>query len=121
MKAGLRFVWFIAGLLSLALGVVGAFLPVLPTVPFLLLAAFFFARSSERVHDWLISHNVFGPPINDWRRNGSIRRPAKILATISIVATLGVSLALGFVAIVIILQAIILSAVLLFIWSRPEV
>jgi uncharacterized membrane protein YbaN (DUF454 family) len=116
----MRFVWLLLGLLSLALGAVGAFLPLLPTVPFLLLSAFFFARSSDRLHDWLIGHPFFGPPILRWRDRGSISRKAKLAATASVVIAFGISLQLGFRPAILIVQAVVLIAVMVFIWSRPE-
>jgi uncharacterized membrane protein YbaN (DUF454 family) len=95
-------------------------LPLLPTTPFLLLAAFCFARSSQRLHDWLVSHPTLGPPIADWQRERSIRRPAKILATLSVAVALVVPLLLGVGGGIIALQAAALLAVLAFIWTRPE-
>ena len=59
----MRVIWLIAGSISLGLGLLGVFLPLLPTVPFVLLAAFCFARSSERLHDWMLEHPKFGPAI----------------------------------------------------------
>ena len=103
----------------MALGLIGAFLPLLPTVPFLLLSAFCFARSSERLHDWLISHRVFGPPIQNWRDQGAIGRRAKIFASASILASFVPSITLGTIWIIAI-QAAVLSLVAVFIWSRPE-
>lgn len=67
------------GWIFVGLGVVGAFLPIMPTVPFLLAAAFCFERGSPELHQWLIEHPKFGPPLNDWRKNRVIRWPAKIL------------------------------------------
>ncbi len=116
----MRWLWAGIGLLTLALGMVGAFLPILPTVPFLLLSAFCFARSSERLYNWLLSHPLFGPPIQDWRRNGAIRRRAKFLATASIAAAFIVPFALKVAPAVLTFQAFVLAAVLFFIWSRPE-
>ena len=116
----MRFVWLLLGLLSLALGAIGAFLPLLPTVPFLLLPAFFFARSSDRLHDWLIGHPFFGPPIIRWRERGSISRKAKLAATVSVVIAFGISLQLGVKPTVLAIQAIVLIAVMVFIWTRPE-
>lgn len=76
--------WLYLGLafVSLALGVIGLFLPVLPTVPFVLLAAWAAARSSPRLLHWLETHPRFGQPIADWRRGGVVRRRAKWLATV---------------------------------------
>ena len=117
----MRFVWLGCGLFSLSLGVLGAFVPLLPTVPLLLLAAFFFAKSSDRLHDWLISHPKFGPAISDWRERGAISRRAKWAASLSILASLGITLALGVPLTIIAIQVTTLAAVSLFIWSRPEI
>lgn len=116
----MRWLWVSLGLMSLAAGTIGIFLPLLPTVPFMLLAAFCFARSSTRLHDWLVSHPTFGPPIRDWRNHGAISRRAKILATISIAAALGLSIALDLRQAILLVQALVLLAVLVFIWSRPN-
>lgn len=75
-----RGLWALAGVTSLVLGIVGAFLPVLPTVPFVLLAAFCFSRGSRRAEDWLLNHRVFGPMVRDWRANHSIPWRVKQLA-----------------------------------------
>lgn len=76
--------WFYLGLalLSLLLGVIGIFLPLLPTTPFILLAAWAAARSSPRLLAWLENHTAFGPMIRDWRRGGVVRRRPKWMATI---------------------------------------
>lgn len=116
----MRLLWLILGLISLGLAVIGIVLPLLPTVPFLLLAAFFFARSSERMHHWLLTHQTFGPFINDWNQSGAIRPKAKRLATLSVVVVLGVSIVLKVPAFVIIIQCVTLSLVMLFIWTRPS-
>lgn len=116
----MRAIWLIFGLICVALALVGVVLPLLPTVPFLLLAAFCFARSSERLHSWLLSHKVFGPMIEDWHRSGAIRPSAKRAATLSIVLVYGISLALGVKTTVLVIQAVVLSAVLFFLWTRPN-
>ena len=116
----MRIFWLGLGWLSVGLGAIGAVLPLLPTVPFLLLAAFCFARSSERFHNWLITHPTFGPPIADWRKSGAIRRRVKWLATASILVSFAIPLALGARVEIVLIQAAALAAVSLFIWSRPE-
>lgn len=114
-----RLFWMAGGLLSLAAGIVGIALPLLPTTPFLLLAAYCFARGSKRLHDWLVHHPRLGPPIHDWQRHGAISRRAKQLAMASIVAVLALSYLFGAPTRVIIIQIVVLSAVSLFILTRP--
>lgn len=116
-----RWIWILAGLLSVALGVIGALLPLLPTVPLMLLATFCFARSSERLHSWIVFHPRFGPPIADWREYGAIRRPAKVLATASVGMVFGGSALFGVSSTILVIQALVLTGVLAFIWSRPNV
>ena len=77
-----RLFYLAAGLFSLLLGAVGAFLPLLPTVPFVILAAFCFARSSPRLEARLLGHRSFGPHIRAWRERGAISRKGKIAALI---------------------------------------
>lgn len=115
----MRMLWTVAGWLSFALGFVGAFLPLLPTVPFMLLAAYCFARGSERFHEWLITHPRFGPPILDWQERGTISRKSKIMAGIAIGITFGISVALALKPWILGLQAVILGCVCLFIFTRP--
>ena len=115
-----RALWIAAGVLSLALGIVGAVLPLLPTVPFLLLAAFSFARGSDRLHHWLIHHPRLGPPIRDWQARGAIGRRAKWLASLSMAVAFGASLALGLRPTILAVQAAALAGAALFIWTRPE-
>lgn len=116
----MRLIWLVAGILSLGAGLIGVFLPLIPTVPFMLVAAFCFARSSERLHDWLVNHPRFGPQIINWREHGAISKSAKRLATLSILAAFAISLMLGLKPWVLGVQAVTLACVALFIWSRPD-
>ena len=75
--------FFTLGLTSLALGMIGAFLPLLPTVPFILLAAFCFARSSPGFERRMIAHKHFGPHIMDWRDSRAISRSGKRAAWVA--------------------------------------
>jgi uncharacterized protein len=68
------------GSLLVVIGFIGVFLPVLPTTPFLILAAGCFARSSPRLENWLLTHPRFGPVLQSWREHGAIPRKAKLLA-----------------------------------------
>jgi len=87
-----RGVLIAAGSACVALGVIGIFLPLLPTTPLMLLAAACFARSSRRFHDWLLANRTFGPLILEWERHRSIPRRTKLTAIALMSATLGVSI-----------------------------
>ncbi|MFT6658378.1 YbaN family protein [Maritalea sp.] len=113
--------WLSAGLISVGLGFLGAFLPLLPTTPFMLLAVFCFARSSQRLHDWLINHRQFGAAIRDWNENGAIALKVKTIAVASMVTVLAISFMFGVPFPVIIIQVITLGAVATFILTRPSV
>lgn len=84
-----RWLWFAAAWAFLALGIVGAVLPVLPTTPFLLLALWAFSRSSSRFHHWLYHHRLFGPPLQRWRVERVIPMRVKAIAAVSMLASLG--------------------------------
>ena len=114
-----RALWFAGGMVALALGLIGVALPLLPTTPFILLAAFAFARSSERWHHWLVTHRVFGPMIENWRVHGAITRRAKIVSAISMALVLGLSAALGASRLILSIQAFVLACAAAFVLSRP--
>ena len=68
------------GLISLGLGILGAFLPLLPTTPFILLSAALFAKSSDRLHHYLLEHKIFGPMIRNYNENKSISLKTKVIS-----------------------------------------
>jgi uncharacterized membrane protein YbaN (DUF454 family) len=78
----LRLCWLLGGFASLALGVLGIFLPLLPTTPFVLLAAFCFSRGSARYEAWLLNHPRLGPMVRDWRATRAVPLRAKQIATV---------------------------------------
>ncbi|MES9823407.1 MAG: YbaN family protein [Candidatus Thiodiazotropha endolucinida] len=80
-----RWAALILAYLFLALAVIGVILPGLPTVPFLLLAAWFAAKGSERLHRWLYAHPHFGKLLVDWEQQGAISRSNKVTAVILLV------------------------------------
>jgi len=90
-KITLKYLFIVFGFLSLAAGVIGLFFPVLPTTPFLLLASYFFVRSSERLHNWLINHKVLGTYIVNYSKHRAMKRSTKRTA----VATLWLSMCLS--------------------------
>ena len=75
-----RHLYFILGWIFFVIGGIGAFLPVLPTTPFMLLALWAFSKSSERFHHWLYHHRVLGPPLQQWQQYRVIPRMAKFMA-----------------------------------------
>jgi uncharacterized membrane protein YbaN (DUF454 family) len=115
-----RWLWAFVGVVCVAIGAIGIVLPLLPTTPFLLLAAYCFARSSPRLHDWLLSHPSFGPLISNWDRYGSIDRPTKRIAVIVIVLTLSITLAIGVPWWALAVQVVVLAIATTFILTRPE-
>ena len=116
----MRVFWLTIGFLSLGLGIIGILLPVLPTTPFVLLAAFCFAKSSEKFHSMLVNHKTFGPLIKDWDEYGAINRNAKILAVTMMAFVFGVSVYLAIPTYALILQALCLTGAALFILTRPN-
>lgn len=83
----LRYLLIFLGTLFLALGIVGIFLPVLPTTPFVLLTAACWANASPRFHHWLINHPYFGSVVQNWQQSRAVPLKAKILSTVMMSAS----------------------------------
>jgi uncharacterized membrane protein YbaN (DUF454 family) len=77
-----RGLWLAAGVAALALGAVGLLLPLVPTVPFVILAAWCFSRGSERWENWMLHHPRLGPIVRDWREHHAVPLRAKQVATV---------------------------------------
>ena len=116
----MRYVWITIGWLCVGAGLVGAFLPLLPTTPFLLVAAYAFSKGSQRMHDWLVNHPQFGPPITDWQSEKAISRQTKKVASLSIIGIFVLSIALGVPLWALTTQGLILIGVVTFLWTRNE-
>jgi uncharacterized membrane protein YbaN (DUF454 family) len=114
-----RIALILVGLVSLALGAIGVFLPLLPTTPFVLVSAIAFAKSSDRLHQWLVDHDLFGPLIANWREHGAISRRTKVISVLSMIAILVISTLLAVPTHVIVIQAVVLSCSAVFILTRP--
>lgn len=114
--------WLLKGVavVSLVLAVIGAFLPIMPTVPFILLAAWAATKSSPRLAHWLEQHPRMGPPIREWRHGGVVRRPAKWWATIM--------MSIGAASMLLVVRPLwvpftaiaVMAAVAIWLWQRPE-
>lgn len=121
LRPAWRWLMILLGWLALSIGLIGIFVPLLPTTPFVLLAAFLFSKGSERLHRWLREHPRFGRYVRDWEREQVIPPVGKYASTLLMVPSVGLvvltrdlplTLSGGMVATVI--------AVLWFIWSRPS-
>ena len=111
----------IIGWLAVALGTLGVFLPLLPTTPFILLAAWCFARSSPRFHQWLLYRSWFGGYLCYWQQYRAMPRGAKPRAIAMIVVTFAISLWLVKLTWVRIMLLVILACLLIFMWRIPVV
>lgn len=114
-----RHLYLAGGVISVALGAVGAFLPILPTVPFLLLATFCFARSNPAWEQRLLNHPRYGPPLRQWRERRAISRKAKTGALIAMgagVVLTGVTAGWPWVLI----PAVVMGVTGTWIWTRAE-
>ena len=107
------------GLLCVAIGAVGVVVPLLPTTPFLLIAAFAFAKSSRRLTKWLHEHRTFGPLIDNWHKYGSIDRKSKIWSIVVIVATPIITYFIGAPWWALLSQILVLAGSATFIVTRP--
>ncbi|KGJ22029.1 hypothetical protein IX56_10580 [Paracoccus sanguinis] len=83
--------WWVVGFAGLGLALVGTVLPIMPTVPFLLVAAYGFNRSSPRFHAMIVNHKVFGPQIREWHEHRAIAPAVKIFVVVSMAVGLAVS------------------------------
>ncbi|RIK86436.1 MAG: DUF454 domain-containing protein [Hyphomicrobiales bacterium] len=117
----MRSVYLALGLAFAGLGLAGALLPVLPTTPFLILAAACFTRSSARLERWLIEHPRFGPTLEEWRERGAIPFKAKLMALAGTTS--------GFLAIwligdgdpaILAFTALLIAVGLAYVFSRPS-
>jgi uncharacterized protein len=119
-KAAARLLWRALAALSVCLAIIGAVLPVLPTVPFLILAAWAGGKGWPALETWLLNHAHFGPGIRRWRERGAVPRRAKWLATVMMTAS-AVMLALSTAPLAVKIGVpSVMAAVGLWLWRRPE-
>lgn len=119
----MKFLWITAGAISLALGIIGIFLPILPTTPFVLLTAFCWAKSSDRLYQKLLRHHLFGKMIRDWQQHRAVPRRAKYLA-ISMMSLSVIGLFYRFWGgekiIIAVISAIFCLSVAIWMWRLPD-
>lgn len=114
-----RPLYLTGGIVSTVLGVIGIVLPIMPTVPFLILAAFCFARSDPALEARILNHPVYGPPIRTWREKGAVSRRGKIAATFAFSA----SIIFGYFTLSghwLYIPPTIAVVCLSWLWTRPE-
>lgn len=113
--------WLLFGWICFGLGAIGALLPVMPTVPFMILAAYCFSRGSERWHRWLLARPHIGPMVHDWYEHKVIRRRAKVTATLLLLCSVvSMSVVLNLTPIWIVTVLLIASSVAGALWMFPD-
>tara|TARA_Y100000590_G_C15559130_1_gene954021 strand:+ start:514 stop:1014 length:501 start_codon:yes stop_codon:yes gene_type:complete len=110
----IRWIYIVLGSISVAIGVIGIFVPGLPTTIFLIMAAAAYARSSDRLYWWLLNNKLLGKYVRDWERHKSITLPMKIFIVFMI--ALMTSISALFAVSQILVKIIILSAGLVGVW-----
>lgn len=116
----LRLILQIFGTLCVVIGVAGLFVPLWPTTIFMILALWAFARSSPRLHGWLLNHPRLGPPLAAWERHGAIPPLAKLLATVSLGASMALIVLVVQSAMVVGIVAAFFALLMLYILTRPN-
>ncbi|MDR0969491.1 MAG: YbaN family protein [Lentimicrobiaceae bacterium] len=116
----MRWIKFFIGLVFVVLGIIGAFLPVLPTTPFFIVAAYYFGQSSEKAEKWVLNHPRFGPSVVRWRERGAIAPKAKVFSASGITCS-GIIIAFTKMPdIALALAYVVLVYSLIYVLSRPS-
>lgn len=119
VRSRLRWAWWLLAWTALGLGIIGIFLPGLPTVPFVLLSAYAAARGSRRLHERLLADPRFGPMIHDWQAQGAVSRRAKWLAVTMMTAS-GIFMLVFAPRVSAYITIACMSVVAVWLWLRPE-
>ncbi|MEN1925873.1 YbaN family protein [Luteimonas qiangzhengi] len=115
-----RWAWLLLAYAMLGLGLLGVVLPGLPTVPFILAAAWAAMRGSPRLHAWLLAHRSFGPMIHNWQAHGAVTRRSKVLALGSMVLCAVVLFVFSPVLWAAMAGTGVMAIVAVWLWRRPE-
>lgn len=89
-----RYVYITLGSVFLLLGMIGVFIPILPTTPFLLLTSYFYLRSSYKLYCWLLGHKIFGSYLEDYMEHRAVKKKVKIFALVFLWSTMIISIIL---------------------------
>jgi uncharacterized protein len=112
--------WRVTAIVSLTLGMIGIALPILPTVPFLILAAFAGGKGWPALEHWLLNHRIYGPHIRTWRERRAIPRNAKIVATLMMMTS---AIGLQFFPLPVAIRVGVpatMALVAIWLWGRPH-
>lgn len=120
MMAGPRILWTAFGWVALALGLVGVLLPVMPTTPFIIVAAFAFGKGSPAMRQRLERSRQFGPAIRDWEEKGTIPPRYKAIACGLMACSFLGAIVLGLPVRVLVVQALAMGGAALYILTRPS-
>ena len=113
--------WRAVAVLGLTLGLLGVVLPVVPTVPFLILSAWAASKGWPAFEIWLLNHRLFGPPIVQWRERGAVPRRAKWFSTLMMAASgIGMQFFTGIPLSLRVAVPLVMLAVAIWLWLRPE-
>lgn len=115
-----RWLWRALGVSAVGIGAVGTVVPLLPTTPFLLVAAWAFSRGSERWRHWLVNHPQFGPAIRSWQTARAIPRKAKWIGIASVLASLAIAVWMQLPPFALAFQAAAVVGVTIFLITRPD-
>lgn len=116
----IRWIYITVGWVCTGLGILGAFLPVMPTTPFLLVALWAFSKSSPRLQKWLFDHPRYGKTLRDWHVHRAIRRDIKVIAVTAMAASVVMVNWMTDSMVAIFLHASLVTITALFILSRPS-
>ena len=117
---GARWLWVLLACVSAAVALAGVVLPLLPTTPFALLAAYAAARGSDRVHRWLVGHRSLGPVIRAWQDGRTVARRPKLVATATMAVSVFVLFLLAPTVWLALGVGLFLAVVATWLWLRPE-
>ncbi len=118
-NAASRHLWTAVGGIALGIGAIGIVVPLLPTTPFLILAAYCFSRGSRRMHAWLVDHRLLGPFLRNWREHRAVSRPAKFWAMIAMAGIFALSVLLDVANWALALEGTVLVGAAVFLLTRP--
>ncbi len=112
--------WRLLAILSVLLGVIGVIVPGLPTVPFMILAAWAASKGWPELERWLVNHKRYGPHISRWRERGAIPRRAKVYATAMMLLSVSILILSDMPTWGVLVITTVMGLILVWMWRRPD-